>query len=373
MTSKTPYHIVIDARIISSTSGRYVERLVTYLQEVDTGNRYTVLVQPKDEDYWKPVSPNFTVMVADFDNYSFAEQLGYKRFLDRLAPDLVHFCMPQQPVLYQGKTVTTFHDMTLLRAYNSDKNWFIFHAKQLVGKWAFRQFARNSSHIIAITKYTKQDLLRFVTVPDEKISVIYEAGETTTGKSTPYSLPFSDYILYVGNQSDYKNIKRLCDAHQKLLQQHPDLGLVLAGKINPAAKKTQDYVNNKGYKNILFTDFVTDEELNWLYDNTQAYIFPSLMEGFGLPGLEAMAHNVPVVSSNATCLPEVYGDAAHYFDPLDVADMAQKIDEVLTSQSLRQKLITNGKKQQKKYSWKQMAEETHDVYMSVLTNSPEQS
>jgi glycosyltransferase involved in cell wall biosynthesis len=359
-------HIAIDARIVNSTSGRYVERLLTYLQDVDTNNRYTILVPEKDRDYWKPTAKNFTVMVADFDNYSFEEQLGFNHFLTDLAPDLVHFCMPQQPLPYRGKTITTFHDMTLVRTYNSDKNWLLFHAKQLVGKQVFKKVARKADHIIAITEYTKKDLLDFVTVPEEKISVIYEAGETTSGESTPYSVPYKQFLLYVGNHSDYKNIKRLTDAHQQLLKTYPKLGLVLAGKLNAAALKTQSYVTDKKYKNIHFTDFVTDEELNWLYDNAATYVFPSLMEGFGLPGLEAMGHNLPVVSSNATCLPEVYGDAAIYFDPLNVEDMAEKISLVLDSKDMQMQLAAEGQKQLKKYSWKKMAKETHAVYMKVL-------
>jgi glycosyltransferase involved in cell wall biosynthesis len=111
---------------------------------------------------------------------------------------------------------------------------------------------------------------------------------------------------------------------------------------------------------------VTDEELNWLYDNAATYVFPSLMEGFGLPGLEAMGHNLPVVSSNATCLPEVYGDAAIYFDPLNVEDMAEKISLVLDSKDMQMQLAAEGQKQLKKYSWKKMAKETHAVYMKVL-------
>lgn len=359
-------HIAIDARIVNSSTGRYVERLLHYLQEVDTKNRYTILVPEKDRDYWKPTAKNFTVMVADFDNYSIEEQVGFNRFLTDLAPDLVHFCMPQQPVLYSGKTVTTFHDMTLVRTYNSDKNWLIFHAKQLVGKQVFKKVARKADHIVAISEYTKKDLLDFVDIPEEKVSVIYEAGETQTGESAPYSVPYEQFLLYVGNQSDYKNIKRLADAHQQLLKKYPKLGLVLAGRLNAAALKTKQYVDDHNYKNIHFTDFVSDQELNWLYDNAAAYIFPSLMEGFGLPALEAMGHNLPVVSSNATCLPEVYGDAALYFDPLNVDDMAEKIGFVLDSPELQKQLTVQGKKQLKKYSWKKMAQETHAIYMKVL-------
>jgi len=359
-------HIAIDARIISSTTGRYVERLLTYLQEIDRTNIYTVLVRSKDKTYWKPTNKNFTVQVADFDNYSVAEQFVFKRFLKKLHPDLVHFCMPQQPVWYKGKKVTTFHDLTLVKTYNSDKNWLVFHAKQLIGKSVFKKVARDSDHIIAISEFTKKELLDFTNIPEEKVTVIYESTDVALGASTSYTLPYKKYILYVGQQSDYKNIKRLGDAHQKLLETYPDLGLVLVGKKNASALTNETYFDSKHYKNILFTDFVEDDQLNWLYSHAGAYIFPSLMEGFGLPGLEAMGHGTPVVSSNATCLPEIYGKAAHYFDPLNVGDITRAITEVLGNETLRRDLSKRGYEQIKKYSWIKMAEQTHAVYEDVL-------
>lgn len=359
-------HIAVDARIINSSTGRYVERLVTYLQEVDQTNQYTILVRAKDEHFWKPRNTNFTVKVADFDNYSFAEQLQFNNFLKKLGADLVHFCMPQQPIAYKGKKVTTFHDLTLLNTYNSDKNWFVFHAKQKIGKYVFKKVSEDNNHIIAISQYTKNDLQKAFSVPDENISVIYEASDVSAIAPKKYILPFKKYILYVGQQSDYKNIKRLGDAHQLLLAKYPDLGLVLVGKKNASALKNESYFTSRNYSQILFTDFVDDAHLSWLYAHAQAYVFPSLMEGFGLPGLEAMGYGTPVVSSNATCLPEVYEQAAHYFDPKDTSDIAEAIDQVLSDDTLRTRLSKAGFKQIKKYSWKKMVKETHKVYMDVL-------
>jgi glycosyltransferase involved in cell wall biosynthesis len=359
-------HIAIDARIINSSTGRYVERLVTYLQEVDTQNNYSIIVPEKDKDFWKPRNENFKVLTVNYDNYSFNEQIGFKRYLKKLNADLVHFCMPQQPIGYKGKKVTTFHDLTLLKTYNSDKNWLVFHAKQKVGKYVFKRVAEDNDHIIAISEFTKKELQEFTPVDDTKISVIYEASDVSNITSKEYLLPFKKYILYVGQQSDYKNIKRLGDAHQILLAKYPDLGLVLVGKKNASALITEHYFNTRNYKNILFTGFVEDPQLGWLYTNAQAYIFPSLMEGFGLPGLEAMSYGTPVVSSNATCLPEVYGQAAHYFNPEDTSDIAEAIDQVLSNDHLRTRLAKAGYKQIKKYSWKKMALETHKIYMNVL-------
>ncbi len=360
-------HIAIDARIINSSTGRYVERLVTYLQDVDTVNDYSILVPTKDKDYWKPRNKNFTVRTVDFDNYSFAEQLGFNRYLKKLDADLVHFCMPQQPLNYKGKKVTTFHDLNLLKTYNSDKNWFIYHAKQKVGKYVFERVAKENDALISISDYTTKELLEFFPdVNNDTITRIYEASDISTTPPKKYQLPFKKYILYVGQQSDYKNIKRLGDAHQILLAKYPDLGLVLVGKKNASALANETYFNSRNYTNILFTDFVDDANLSWLYSHAEAYVFPSLMEGFGLPGLEAMGYGTPVVSSNATCLPEIYGQAAHYFNPLDTSDIAEAIDQVLSDDKLRTRLSKAGYKQIKKYSWKKQAVETHALYMKVL-------
>jgi glycosyltransferase involved in cell wall biosynthesis len=362
-------HIAIDARIINSSTGRYVERLLHYLQEIDTSNQYTILLRSKDISFWQPTASNFTVKIADFENYSFGEQLGFKKLLDTIQADLVHFCMPQQPILYQGPHITTVHDLTLLETYNSDKNWLIYHAKQLVGRFVFKRIARTNRHIITPSHYTKDRYAAFSGIAPEKITVTYESADITPDTLTPYSHPFKQFLLYVGQQSDYKNIKRLGDAHQKLLETYPDLGLILVGKKNDSIRNNEAYFAAQGYKNILFTDFIDDQQRDWLYTQCAAYVFPSLMEGFGLPGLEAMGYNAPVISSNATCLPEIYGKAAHYFTPTDTDDIARAISDVLSNTELRQQLITNGKMQLARYSWRRMAEQTLAVYQQAVQST----
>ena len=359
-------HIAIDARVINSGTGTYIAKLLEYLQQIDHENRYSILVRAKDKEYWQPTNSNFSVLVADFDNYSFAEQIGFKKFLDRLSPDLVHFCMPQQPVFYKGKHVTTVHDLTLFKTYNSDKNWLVYHLKQFVGRFVFRQVGKTSAHIIAISETTKQEYQAFTKVADDKISVIYEAGEVHKGELAPYDLPFEYFILYVGQQPDYKNLRRLAQAHQKLLEKYPKLGLVFVGRMNRDTQINKDFYDKQGYKNIHFTGFLPDEQRDWLYTNTLAYVFPSLMEGFGLPPLEAMAYGTPVISSNTSCMPEILGDAAIYFDPLKVDDIAEKIELVINDEKLRAELALKGNAQVAKYSWRRMAEQTFEIYKKSL-------
>lgn len=362
-------HIAIDARIINSSTGRYVERLIHYLEKIDKENRYTILVRDKDKEFYKPTNANFDVVVADFKDYSLDEQTGLLGLLNGLTPDLVHFCMPQQPVLYKGKKVTTFHDLTLLKTYNRDKKWLTYRSKQAVGYFVFKRVVKTSAKIIVPSQFTKSELEKYFPSARNKTVVTYESADVDKKALKEYKHPFKQYLLYVGQQSDYKNIKRLGDAHQRLLDKHPDLGLILVGKKNPAALSNETYFKAKKYKNILFTDFIPDEQKDWLYTNAAAYVFPSLMEGFGLPGLEAMGYGAPVVSSNATCLPEIYGNAAIYFDPRDIEDMANRIDMVLSDSKLAKDLVTKGHKQLAKYSWEKMARRTHDVYMSALKNN----
>lgn len=365
-------HIAIDARIINSSTGTYVERLLQYLQQIDASNTYTVFIPTKDLTFWVPTNKNFTVVAADFKNYSFSEQAGFNRLIKSLNPDLVHFCMPQQPVLYSGKSVTTVHDLTLLKTYNSDKNWLVFHVKQFIGKFVFKRIAQTNQHIITPSQYTKDDYISFSGIDASRVTVTHESADVSSSSAQqPYSHPFKQYLLYVGQQSDYKNIQRLGDAHQILLKDHPNLGLILVGKKNASALKNERYFSSKGYSNIHFTDFIPDSQRDWLYTHATAYVFPSLMEGFGLPGLEAMGYGTPVVSSNATCLPEIYGDAAHYFDPKNTDDMARAINDVISNKSLQKTLIDRGYKQLKRYSWKTMAHQTLQVYMNALKSSSE--
>src|SRR5690606_26596359 len=154
-----------------------------------------------------------------------------------------------------------------------------------------------------------------------------------------------------GQQPDYKNIRRLMEAHQQMLDTKPELGLVLVGRTNPDTKANKAWAEKQGYRNIHFTGFIDDPQRDWLFTKAKAYVFPSLMEGFGLPPLEAMAYGTPVVSSNTSCMPEILGDAASYFNPLDVRDIAAKTLAVISDETLRQELIAKGHNQVAKYSW----------------------
>lgn len=362
--------IVIDARELRTSSGRYVERLLHYLQATDQNNEYRILLKPADFEGWQPTSLNFTKVLCPHKEFTFDEQFGLKNQLESLDADLVHFTFAQQPIWYNGKTVTTFHDLTTLRFRNPDKNRLVFKLKQWVYRYVVIKSAQKAAFLIAISEFVRQDLIDFTGVSPEKVCLTYEAADKITAAAELMpALQTKPFLLYVGRPMSHKNLDRLVEAFVLLSKSMPDLHLVLAGKLDNNYRRIQAAVERNSVKNVVFTDFVSEGQLRWLYENCRAYVFPSLSEGFGLPGLEAMAHGAPVVSSNATCLPEVYGAAAHYFDPLSVESIAKAIQEVLSDEDLRRVLILEGQKQVDKYSWQRLAEQTLAVYQKALSKN----
>ncbi len=362
--------IVIDARESGTTTGRYIDKLIENLHAIGLQRSYevTLLVKPHRLDYYAGIAPGFSREICLHKEFTFAEQIGLKAQIEKLAPDLVHFPAVQQPVWYRGAVVTTMQDLTTLRFRNPAKNLVIFTIKQWIYRWVNQRVARQSKLLITPTEFVKQDIVAFSGVSPDKITVTLESADDlpAPGKPLP-GLQGERFIMYVGRPTPHKNLERLVDAFALLHKNKPDLHLVFVGKKDVNYDRLASMVSNRGIGRVVFTGFITDEQLRWLYEHCRAYVFPSLSEGFGLPALEAMRHGAPVVSSDATCLPEVYGDAALYFDPLDSADMAAKIDTVLSDEDLRQGFIDKGHIQVGKYSWRRMAEQTLEVYKKALS------
>jgi glycosyltransferase involved in cell wall biosynthesis len=363
--------IVIDARESGTTTGRYIDKLIEHLHKLHPKHTVIILTRAERLEHMASIAPNFVVVETPFKEFTFSEQLGFMRQLNGLEADLVHFGMVQQPVLYHGPVVTTMHDLTTARFRNPAKNPVVFTLKQQVYKWVNKKAARKSAAVITPTQYVKDDVVAFTGVDPGKITVTYEAADAIAEKPEPLSsLEGTQFILYIGRPTPHKNLGRLISAYAELKKTRPELKLVLAGKKDALYEAHEKQAAEAGVADVVFTGFVSEGQLRWLYEHTAAYVFPSLSEGFGLPPLEAMLHGAPVVSSNATCLPEVNGDAAHYFDPLDVTDMAIKIGEVLDDPILREDLVTKGAAQAAKYSWTRMANQTLDIYEKVLATKP---
>ena len=360
-------HILIDARELRTSSGRYVERLLHYLQQIDSSHTYTVLLKPEDMDGWKASNRHFSKLACPHKEFSFAEQTAMLRQVQGLHADLVHFAFPQQPIAYRKKTITTVHDLTTARFDNPAKNWFVFRGKRLTYRSVIKFVTRKSAAVITPSEYVKEDLAKFARINSRKINVTYEAAEPLAAKAEPVpELAEADFIMYVGRPNPHKNLNRLVAAFAILKQSHPDLKLVLVGKTDFNFRLLQRYVKKLDISDVVFTGFLPDSQVRWLYEHTNAYVFPSLSEGFGLPALEAMVHGAPVASSNATCLPEIYGEAALYFDPLDPIDIAKVVSRILDKPEVAKDLGRLGKKQVGKYSWQRMAEETLALYKEIL-------
>ena len=363
-------HIVIDARIRPASTGRPVARLLEHLQEIDNDHKYTIILGKKDN--WKPVAKNFSVVYTRFPNFSFnpLNQLLYAVQLYRLKADLVYFTLtPQQPLLYFKPFITLTHDLVMLKFARAGRLPEWLHRLRMRGyRLLLWDAHRRAKHVIVPTEYVADAVNKYHLFTNRKTSVMYEATEPPLpGQAiAPPDFP-QEFIMYTGSTFPHKNIDRLIMAFELLAEQHPELRLVLVGKREYHSNKLERWAKKfPFYDRIVFTGFIPDEELKWYYQNARAYVFPSLNEGFGLPGLEAMAHGCPVVSSNASCLPEVNGDGAHYFDPENVQEMAQKIDEVISSESLRKKLIDKGYENVKRFSWRRFTTQHLGLFKSLL-------
>lgn len=364
-------HVVIDSRHLGSSTGVYMQNLLKHLNTLPHENlRFSALVPRAEVSHWQKQLPNITIVSADHKWYSTSEQLLLPWKLYSLRPNLVHFCMPQQPLLYIGKRVTTIHDLTLVRYENVDMNPAIYRMRKGVFVALLRNVIARSKAIITGTQFVRDDIVAWTKEKyRDKMTVTLEAGDPLASEAeTVENLADKKFLFFVGNAFPYKNLDRIVDAYRLVKASHPDLQLVFAGKKDYFYEQIERRVSQEGIADVHILGFVSEGEKRWLFQNAVAYIVASLSEGFHIPGLEAMYEGCPVISSSATCLPEVYEDAALYFNPHDTEELAAQIETVITNTNVRKRLKNKGYKQVKKYSWRRMAEQTLEVYEKVLGN-----
>lgn len=381
----TCMRIVIDARLWSESGlGRYIRNLVAELQRIDKTNNYYILHLVKDFDSIAYTNKNFHKVFADFKWYGVDEQIKLPKLIRNLNPDLVHFPHFNVPVFYKGKFVVTIHDLIHQHFATRDSSTLnpILHTVKKIGyKKVFSFAVKNSAKIIVPSKFVKNQLITEWRIKEDKIAVTYEGVDKKIIKiieetEKKFFLNVTEkfkikkpFLFYLGNAQPHKNIYKLIEAFVFLKEKYPKLSLVLSGPEHffweKIKKKSHIGGLSAGKAGVIFTGFISDKEMVALYQNAEAFIMPSLEEGFGLPVLEAMMCNCPVISSNEGSLPEIAKDAALYFDPRDENDMAEKITQILENKKLRKNLIEKGAKRYKEFSWEEMAMETLKIYNSL--------
>jgi len=370
--------IGIDARFYGPTGkgvGRYSQKLIENLEKIDQENDYFIFLSRENFSLYDPQNPKFNKVFSPYPYYSFKEQAFFPFQLKKFNLDLVHFLHFNVPLFYSGKFIVTIHDLIhhLPGRQGSSRNFFIYWLKKQIYKLITSSALKRAEKILTVSHFSKEQIIKLTKADREKIKVIYESADPLQKGFLEKNkelelLKDSLCLLYVGNAFPHKNLNRLLQAFKIVYSSAdlPKLSLVLVGAMDPFFKKLQKLASRIGLSNnVIFTGKISDPELAWLYQNALAYVFPSLIEGFGLPGLEAMSYGLPVVSSNRGPLPEIYGEAVLYFNPEDIVEMAKKISQIIQDSNLRKELSLKGAEQIKKYSWQKMAKETLETYRSV--------
>ncbi|HPV70651.1 MAG TPA: glycosyltransferase family 1 protein [Candidatus Magasanikbacteria bacterium] len=366
-----------DARFYSEAGGlgRYTQELLKELMTQDVVNSYFVFVTQTGNQNYQPTNPNFKKILADIKWYTWREQIYLNRIIKKQKIDLMHFPHWNVPFFYRRPFVVTIHDLILLKFPSrqaSTLGWFKYLIKNLSYRLVLRHAIYGSRKILVPTEFVKQDILKNFSVSSTKIKV---TGEGITNLPNTPSSPdllknlniSQPYFLYVGVAYPHKNLERLVLAFADFQKKETcNFQLVLVGKKNYFYQRLENFIKKNNLSNIVLTDFLPDTDLPTLYHQALAYIFPSLYEGFGLPPLEAMAYNTPVISSNTSCLPEVLGQAALYFNPQNQPELSLALKTISQDTFLRQKLISAGQDRIKLFSWQNCAQLTLQEYSKVV-------
>jgi glycosyltransferase involved in cell wall biosynthesis len=279
--------------------------------------------------------------------------------------DIVHFPIGGGVVGYPGRFVLTMHD---LKHYLNPE--LVLLRRYLLWRIWCKSNIKRAAKVITVSDYVKQELLREFPVLFTDIKVVANGVDQrflpcpkTQVFREKYQLP-ERYVLFVGATSANKNIRRAIDAMNLVRGSHGvDHCFVIAGMPGEADASLKAYVrDNQLEKAVRFIGYVDDNDLPQLYSNAALFLFPSITEGFGIPPLEAMRCEIPVVAAHASCMPEVLGDAAIWIDPLSVESIAEGISTGLFDPEIRKQVIARGLSRAEQFSWEKMALETVKVY-----------
>ena len=385
---QTPLRIAIDVRHIRDFGiGSYIRNLVLALQRRQ--DDLSIFLAGRDEDL-----RNVPKLDKRFQNVAFPRsdqgvlnQITFPLFLRQFSLDLAHIPLNSVPLLMQKPYVVTVHDMSSILF--RERGPSISSPRREYRRLRFRRGLHRANRVIAVSQATQRDLESLMNVPPERITQIYGAIDPKffepLGSTDSYDLAYHrrqlmerhqihyPYLLYAGTIRPQKNIPKLIESFSVLrreLANHPvfhDLRLLVIGdEIAKYPEVRRSVVHHRLEGAVRFFGFVSFDVLRLFYSAAEAFIFPSVYEGFGLPPLEAMACGVPVVCSNQSSIPEAVGDAAELVNPDNVFDIVRGMREVLLSPSYREDLIERGKHRVARFNWDRTADQVMNVYREVI-------
>lgn len=357
--------IGIDARLWNQTGvGRYIRNLVENLQDIDKTNQYYLFVRSEDDVRVK--NSNFKIIAADISWHSLEEQLKFPSVLNKYNLDIVHFPYYSVPVFYNKPFVVTIHDLIPLHFQTGKAStlFFPFYKVKFLGfKFIVSRAVKKAKKIITVSNSTKEDVEKTFNIPQGKIKVIYEGVDNNlVFKNQIQNLQIKNYFLYVGNAYPHKNLELLIEAFKNI--ENKDIKLILLGVDDYFYRKLKSSVDDD---RIIFLNKLSDTRIAELYKSSICYITPSLMEGFGLTGLEAMVNKSLVLASDIKTHKEIYGDSVIYFNPKDIGDLKNKMEQILVSKDKYKNKIDSGFRRSKEFSWHKAAEETLKIYESSIS------
>ena len=362
--------IGIDARLYSQTGvGVYIRNLLYFLDQIETKD-IVFFVYLLDQDFKRVNFKNksFVKKRADCYWHTFNEQINFLKILNKDNLDLMHFTYFSFPVLYTRKYLATIHDLTLnffKTGKASTKTKLVYELKYLAFKFTLKTQVKKALKIITPTKTVKKDLISYYGRKIESKTVsIYEGvnNELISAKeNSDLKTKFpGKFFIYIGNFYPHKNVENLIKAFSQI--NNKDFKLILIGPKDFFVSCLLQLINKlKQEKKIIFYHNQSIDDLVYFYKNAQALIHPSLSEGFGLPIVEAIYFNLPVIASNIPVFKEILEDQYLSFSPNDSKDIEKKINIFM-----QRKSNFDYKKLIEKYSFKKMAKETFVIYENIL-------
>ena len=310
-----------------------------------------------------------------FSNNFYANELGFhKKFPIRfkfIGKRHLQKCLREQDLIKKIKQANiihpTYYDPYLIKKTNKPIVLTVYDMirelfpDKVIDVYDKKSLIEHSSQIIAISQNTKKDILKiYPQIPEEKISVVHLGTSWDVFEEMQKK---QDYILFTGDRAVYKNFNNFIFAVAPLLRKY---NLMLKCTGHPFTNEETYLLKQQNVFDKTSIEFADERELKSLYANALCFVFPSLYEGFGIPILEAFACCCPIVCSNTSCFPEIAENAAEYFNPNSIDDMREKIDRVICSETLREKLVSKGLDRLKAFSWQKCTEQTSKIYEKAM-------